>query len=308
MSLLRAGKALALTMYIGEADQWHGKTLYVAIVQMLREARCAGATVTRAIAGFGAGKILHTQERFHFVSDATVIVQVIDRPERLMRLLPQLEAMLQGGLITLHEVEVLKYTHVHSHRLSARLSVKQVMETAIVTVSPETPVSYLLSLLIDAPFRALPVVDELNHLIGIISTHDLVEAKVLSLRRGVMRTMRDLPRSDLETLASQPSQPDLAASEIMNRQVHTVSPEVSVKDAASIMLDTSLHVLPVVLSDGTLEGMISRSDLLQLMVTSPLADESSDQGSQTVRPSQPLSSAPISQQPIGPFHWESRLL
>jgi CBS-domain-containing membrane protein len=301
MSLLRHGKALALTIYVGESDQWRGEMLYVAIVQMLREARCAGATVTRAIAGFGAGKRLYTQEHFHLVSDATVIIQVVDRPERLERLLPQLEMMTQGGLITLHEVEVLKYTHARSHGLSNTLPVQQIMETAVVTVSTQTPVAGLLPLLIDAQFRALPVVDGQRHLVGIIGTRDLVEAGVLPLRRGIIRSVRALDQSVLEALGPQHQAPELTANEVMNRQVRTISPEASVKDAAQRMLETPLRVLPVVSQEGKLVGMLSRSDLLQLMVTSPLADMQRDQEQQTVRPSQPLREAPVSQQPIGAF-------
>jgi PII-like signaling protein len=59
VSLLRQGKAQALTIYLGESDQWRGGSLYVAIIQYLREQGCAGATVTRAVAGYGAGARLH---------------------------------------------------------------------------------------------------------------------------------------------------------------------------------------------------------------------------------------------------------
>ena len=54
MSLLRQGKVQVLTLYLSEPDQWQGKSLSVAIVQLLGEQGCAGATVTRAIAGYGA--------------------------------------------------------------------------------------------------------------------------------------------------------------------------------------------------------------------------------------------------------------
>src|SRR5258708_1530857 len=70
MSLLRHGKAWALTIYLGEADQWHGQSLYVALMQLLRDSGCAGATVTRAVAGYGAGARLHEQGGLRLSSDA----------------------------------------------------------------------------------------------------------------------------------------------------------------------------------------------------------------------------------------------
>lgn len=301
MSLLRHGKALALTIYLGESDQWQGKNLYIAIVQLLRQARCAGATVTRSIAGFGAGEHLHTQEKFHLISDATVIIHVVDRPERLQRLLPQLEEMLQGGLITIHEVEVLKYTHAPSHGLSRKLAVKQIMETSVVTVSPETSVNSLLPLLVDAPFRALPVVDAQQHLVGIIGTRDLVDADVLSLRRGIIRTTREIDQTALHALSHPAPTSELTARDVMNRQIRTISPEASAKEAAQLMTETPVRVLPVVSSDGKLLGMLSRSDLLQLLITSPLASTLEAHDEHTVRPSQPLHAAPVQQQPIGAF-------
>lgn len=74
MSLLRQGKALALTIYIGESDQWQGTPLYVAIIQLLREQGCAGATAMRAVAGYGAGGCLHESGNFHWSSDAPIVL------------------------------------------------------------------------------------------------------------------------------------------------------------------------------------------------------------------------------------------
>src|SRR5438876_7116132 len=101
MSLLRQGKAQVLTIYLGESDQWQGTPLYVAIIQFLRSQGCAGATATRGVAGYGAGARLHAGSGLRWSSDAAIIIQVIDQPNRLRRLLPQLEEMLTGGLITL---------------------------------------------------------------------------------------------------------------------------------------------------------------------------------------------------------------
>ncbi len=95
---------------------------------------------------------------------------MIDQPERLQRLLPHIEEMLNGGLITLHEVEVLKYTHARTRGLSSNLLVRQVMATEIMTVGPQTLVASVVDLLLAAPFRAVPVVDTHQRLLGIIST------------------------------------------------------------------------------------------------------------------------------------------
>ena len=96
MILLRQGQAQALTIYVGESDQWHGTSVYIAILQYLREQGCAGASVTRAIAGYGAGARLHTNRGWQWPSDAPVIIHVIDQPDRLRRLLPHLQELVSG--------------------------------------------------------------------------------------------------------------------------------------------------------------------------------------------------------------------
>ncbi len=304
MSLLRQGKAHALTIYLGESDQLHGTPLYVAIVQFLREQGCAGATVTRAVAGYGAGARLHESGGWHWSSDAPVVIQVVDQPERLRRLLPQLRDMLSGGLITLHEVEVLKYTHARHRGISTKLPVRQVMETAITTGTPDTPVATIIDLLLEAPFRTLPVIDEQGRLQGIISTRDLINAGVLPMRRGLVRTALELDSLTAEVVEApleQARQSTRTAQDVMNRQVRTIGPSQSIREAAQIMLETGLRRLPVVETNGILIGMLSRADLLQAVVTSPLMSPHASSATQPLRRTGSLTSIPAQQQPIADY-------
>jgi PII-like signaling protein len=105
-----------LTIYLSEADQWHGRPLYLAIIQLLQNQGYAGATASRALAGYGAGVKLYESRLWPRFSDAIIVIEVIDRRERLERLRPCLEEMLCGGLMTLHDVEVLKYTHARRRK------------------------------------------------------------------------------------------------------------------------------------------------------------------------------------------------
>jgi CBS domain-containing protein len=304
VSLLRQGKAEALTIYIGESDQWQGTPLYVAVVQFLREQGCAGATVTRAVAGYGAGARLHESAGWHWSSDAPLIIQVVDQPDRLRRLLPRLQEMLSGGLMTLHEVEVLKYTHARRRGLPTKLPVRQVMETAITTVSPDTPVATILDLLLTAPFRVLPVVDHQRRLQGIISTGDLISAGILPMRRGLVKTALELDSLTAEAMEApleKARQSTRTAQEIMNRQVRTVGPEQSIREAAQIMLETGVRRLPVIESNGVLLGMLTRADLLQAIVTSPLMSPHASSATQPLRRTSSLSLASVQQQPIADY-------
>jgi CBS-domain-containing membrane protein len=305
MSLLRQGKALAVTIYLGESDQWQGMPLYSAIIRLLRDQGCAGATVTRAIAGYGAGARLHESGALRWSSDASIVIQVIDQPDRLRRLLPRLQEMLNGGLITAQEVEVLKYKHARRRGLPAKLSVRQIMETQVTTVYLDTPVSAIIDALLEAPFRALPVIDEQHHVQGIISTGDLINIGVLPMRRGLLRTALELDEStvgSIEASLAQARQSSLTARDIMNREVCTVRPDQSIREAARVMIETGLRRLPVVEADQTLVGIVTRTDLLQVVVTSPLMSSQASSATQPLRATDALAAHDsIQQRPVSDY-------
>jgi CBS domain-containing protein len=301
VSLLRQGKAQCLTVYLDESDQWQGMPLYAAIVQFLRDQGCAGATATRAVAGYGAGTRLHKDSGWHLSSDAPLIIQVVDQPDRIRRMLPQLQEMLHEGLITLHDVEVLKYTHALPHGLPPRLPVRQVMETLLTSVSPTTPVAAIIDVLLEAPFRVLPVVDERRQLQGIISTGDLINADILPMRRGLVRKAMNLDDTTAEAIEVPLQEARLSsrtAQEIMNRRLHTVRPDQSLREAAEIMLTANVRRLPVVDADGTLVGMLTRTDLLRAAIASPVINSDASRAKQSLARTNSSPGTPVQQQPI----------
>jgi PII-like signaling protein len=106
-----AGKAKMLRIHFGEDDKWRDIPLYRAIVEKCKELDIAGATVFRGIEGYGASTLIRRSHLLSFSSDAPVMVSVIDSEEKIRRLLPHLDQMVQEGLIALSDVEVIKYVH-----------------------------------------------------------------------------------------------------------------------------------------------------------------------------------------------------
>ena len=103
------GSALLARIYIGEADHHDGHPLYQAIVAFLRERGIAGATVFRGIEGYGANARLHTTRLLRLSEDLPILIEVVDQEDRLRAVLPDLDAMVVDGLITLERVEVVAY-------------------------------------------------------------------------------------------------------------------------------------------------------------------------------------------------------
>lgn len=100
---------MLIRVYIGEADQHHGRPLYHAIVELLRERGLAGATVLRGIEGFGAKAHVHTTRILRLSEDLPVLIEVVDQEDRVRAVLPDLDEMVGDGLITIERVHVIAY-------------------------------------------------------------------------------------------------------------------------------------------------------------------------------------------------------
>lgn len=106
------GPGKCLRVFIGEVDKWHHVSLYQAIVEKARAEGLAGATVLRGTLSFGASSRIHTASILRLSEDLPLVIEIIDKAERIDKFLPFLDEMVaEGGLITIEDVEIIKYTH-----------------------------------------------------------------------------------------------------------------------------------------------------------------------------------------------------
>ncbi len=107
------GEQYMLRIFIGESDRYGSKPLYKAILEKLKEKGFAGATVLRGIAGFGPHSVYHTEKILRLSRDLPVVIEVVDSEDQIKAFLPELEQMVESGIVTLEKVKVIKYTHKH---------------------------------------------------------------------------------------------------------------------------------------------------------------------------------------------------
>lgn len=104
------GPALRLTVIVGEDDLWHHKPLYHEIVARARAAGLAGASVFRGIEGYGSSSLIHTTRLLSLSEDLPIAIMIVDNAERVRAFLPQLDDLVNEGLVFIDSVEVIRYT------------------------------------------------------------------------------------------------------------------------------------------------------------------------------------------------------
>lgn len=104
-------EGILLRVYIDESDQYRGRPLYEQIVLEARALNMAGATVVRGIMGYGAASRIHTAKILRLSEDLPVIVEIVDREDRVNQLLPFLDETVGEGLVTLERVRIRMYRH-----------------------------------------------------------------------------------------------------------------------------------------------------------------------------------------------------
>ncbi|HEY7236714.1 MAG TPA: DUF190 domain-containing protein [Gemmatimonadaceae bacterium] len=103
------GERTLMRIHVEEQDKYKGHPLYQSIVELLRKRHFAGATAYRAIEGFGASSRLHVERTMAITVDVPVVIECVDTDQKIQAILPELDEMIGGGVITLERVRVIMY-------------------------------------------------------------------------------------------------------------------------------------------------------------------------------------------------------
>ncbi|KZM74670.1 DUF190 domain-containing protein [Nocardia terpenica] len=104
-----SGRALRLSIFVGENDVWHHRPVYSEIVHRAHKAGLAGATVLRGVEGFGASSRIHTAHLFRLSQDLPMVIVIADAEDRIRAFLPQLDELDLTGLVVLDDVDTIRY-------------------------------------------------------------------------------------------------------------------------------------------------------------------------------------------------------
>jgi CBS domain-containing protein len=234
------------------------------LLEMLKREGLAGATVTRGVAGYGAHSRIHIASIERLSEDLPLIVEVVDRADMIERALAVAGPMVREGLITVEEVQIVKYSHRHLQPLPGDRRVRDFMTADVVSVRPDAPLADVADLLIGRLLKAVPVVEADGRVAGIITDTNLIE------RGGAQQRLSVASRLGAAAIAAQLAdmrREGKTARDVMSAPVVTVRADDSLAHAASRMNEHGVKRLPVLDADDRLCGMLSRVDILRAVAT-----------------------------------------
>ncbi len=108
--MLQKGPAKKLVVYVNTLQHYKSKPVYEAIVEFAHRHGCSGATVTKAVSGYGRSGKVHEAHLFSITEDVPMRVEVVDSEQKINALLPFIYDMVDKGLIEVQDTQVIKHS------------------------------------------------------------------------------------------------------------------------------------------------------------------------------------------------------
>jgi PII-like signaling protein len=265
MTMSARSKVQRVRIYLNEADRHEGQALYLIVLERLQREGATGASALRGLAGFGPG------QRHRFNSSALdkqppVVIEWIDRSERIARILPQIAELMPTALITLEDVQVYRAVLRGRGPIAVDVDVSDLM-AKVPALTLSAPVTEAITLLAKGR-NTVAVVNEDSALVGTITAQDI------AWRADFYLPTHLLPLLSAEEGAALVAKLDAVGVEhVMNREPRSVMTSSTLSQVLITMTEWGLADLPVVDHDGKFCGQIDDTTLLKLVVRPQDADE-----------------------------------
>lgn len=256
-----------IEVFSSEEARFGGKPVADAIIDVLRGARIAArCIVSRGQAGYYENGEIASARLEVLSSNLPLKIEVILPAPELDHILPQITEVVADGIVVVEDMRVI--SHRSRYRLIPRqMLVRDIMASPAVSVTRDRPVADIVRLLLEADFNGVPVVDDENRPVGIITQGDLVRRAQMPLRLGLLgETDHGVVGEFYDRAAAIP------AHEVMSSPARTVRDDQQVAQAVDLMRRHSLKRLPAVDAEGRLTGMLTRLDVLRTAVSLPKAE------------------------------------
>lgn len=252
-------------IYLSERAMQGGQPLYVAVLERLLREGATGATALRGAAGFGAGRQLRV-EGGGAGRGAPIVVEWVDRADRVARLLPVLDELLPDALITVEDLRVHRALLRSTGPFGDR-SVGEVLRRDVATASGSTTLEEAIELLARRPQPLLPMLDDEGQVASAIAAVELQRAAVIDLTMPLLGLL-----TEAERRAALGGLPPRTLAEIAPADLRVVAGEMPIAQAVSTMVEWGLEALPVLDGRRRFAGLFGVEEALRAALDTQAAD------------------------------------
>lgn len=270
-------------IYLSRNDQWEGGPLYLAVMEELRRAGATGATAMQGIAGFGPGQRTRAGGVDRPDQHQPVIIEWIDRVERVARVLPLLDALVRDALVTVENIPVYRAVLRASGPFASDRSVGDAMRRDVTSTTADAPLSEALELLHAATGGVLPVLDETGRLVGLISEQELAWRVGLRLP---LRLLAELTPAERDALLA--PLVGRTVREVMSMEPRTVGASTAIAQALVTMVEWGYAAVPVIDRAGRVVGMLGQSEVLRAAIEQATAADGAPEALRDAEPPTPV--------------------
>ncbi len=243
-------------IYLNDQDRLDNRALHLVILERLQQEGASGATALSGLAGFGPNHRNHPAG-MPARQQNPIVIEWIDRLERVERILPLIAELLPEALITREPIGIYRAlmrgrTHFNDSRKAA-----DVMRSDVFVAEAEMLLGPALNQMLAGGQHTLPVVDAQRRLIGVIADQELQRRAGIALPLRLLHLLDPAERSSF--LAAAAGRP---LTEIMNRELRTVYASAAIPHALPTMIEWNYRQIPVIERSGEFQGLLGIQEVL----------------------------------------------
>ncbi len=245
-------------MYVGEKEQWQGVPLYIAVLELLQREGATGATVLRGLAGFGPGHRLRVAAPGNMRENPPVVIEWIDRGERIAQILPLLDPLLAHALITLEDLHIYRARLRSQGPFAAEQNVSDFMQTTTQGLPPTATLDAALAIVQTGTQMVIPILNDSRQLLGLITAQDLAHRARVQLP---LRLFPLLHASEMRTILD--ALDKRTVGEIMQTDPRHIYQGAAIPQTLAIFIEWNYDQVPVVDHNGIYAGLLGPLDILR---------------------------------------------
>jgi CBS-domain-containing membrane protein len=245
-----------IELFTDEEARYRGRPLYKAIVYLIRELKIvARCVVSKGIEAYYENGELATQDILVISYNMPVKIEILLPTSELETVLHALDEMIDSGICAVRKVDI--YTHkIRKRIIPKHIRVRDMMTVNPITVPTSCPLDRLIQQLLSSIFTGIPVIDNDQRPVGIITQSDLIYKVKLPIKLSILP---EKERGKLDNFLLK--LPPQIAKDIMTQPAITINQDKMLMDAVTMMVKNNVKRLPVIDEDGKIVGVLARMDI-----------------------------------------------